>query len=113
MTSLPTDKRKYMRIHSRFFQQDLKKLYNLHDMIDSDGYAYCEVMLMMYGLKQAAILAYTRIKERLGKEGYHPVEGTSGLWKHNTRPITFALCLNDFGDKYFNKTDVDHLLRTL
>ena len=37
MTSLPTDKREYMRIYSRFFQQDFSQLYNLHDMIDSDG----------------------------------------------------------------------------
>ena len=73
-----------MRIHSRFFQEDFRQLYNLHDVIDPDGYVYCEVMLGMHDLKQAAILAYTQIKERLGKEGYHPVEGKSGLWKHDT-----------------------------
>ena len=73
-----------MRIQSRFFQEDFRTLYNLQDKINPDGYVYCEVMLGMYDLKQAAILAYTQIKERLGKEGYSPIEGTSGLWKHDT-----------------------------
>ena len=69
-------------------------------------------MLGMYDLKQAAILAYTQIKKRLGKEGYLPIEGTSGLWNHDMRPIIFALRVDDFGVKYFNKADVDHLLQT-
>ena len=56
----------------------------------------------MYGLKEAAILAYTQIKEHLGKEGNKPIQGTFGLWKHNTRQITFALCVDDFDMKYFN-----------
>ena len=68
-------------------------------------------MLGIYDLKQAAILAYTQIKERLGKEGYSPIEGTSGLWKHDMQSITFALCVDDFGVKYFDKADVDHLLQ--
>ena len=79
MTSLPTENQEYMRIHSRFFQEDFQKLYKLHDIINQDGYVYCEVMLGMYGLKQAAILAYAQIEERLGQEGYKPIQGTSGL----------------------------------
>ena len=61
MTNLPTGDREYMRIHGRFFQEDFRNLYNIHDKIAPDGYVYCEVMLGMYGLKQAAMLAYNQI----------------------------------------------------
>ena len=64
----------------------------------------------MYGLKQAAILAYQHIKNTLQPHGYYPVIGTVGLWKHKTRPISFCLCVDDFGIKYFDKKDVEHLL---
>ena len=51
--------------------------------------------------------------KRLEKEGYYPIEGTPGLWKNDTQPITFALCVENFGVKYFNYQDVDHLLTSL
>ena len=49
----------------------------------------------------------------MGQEGYEPIQGTSGLWKHNARDIMFALCVDNFGVKYFKKYDVDHLLNAL
>lgn len=67
----------------------------------------------MYGLKQAAILAYQRLKETLGTAGFFPVLGTVGLWRHDNKPINFCLCVDDFGVKYYNKSDVNHLLDTL
>ena len=60
-----------------------------------------EIKKGMYGLKKAAILAYDYIKEHLKKIGYHPVQGTVGLWTHDTRNIQFCLCVDDFGVKYF------------
>ena len=35
---------------------------------------------------------------------------TPGLWRHNTRKTTFALCVDDFGTKYFSKDDAHHLI---
>ena len=35
------------------------------------------------------------------------------MWKHEKRPITFALCVDDFGVKYNNKNDVKHLIEIL
>ena len=67
----------------------------------------------MYGLKQAAILAYERLKATLQRFGYHPVIGTVGLWKHMTRPIQFCLCVDDFGVKYYNRKDVVQLLQAI
>ena len=67
----------------------------------------------MYGLKQAALLAYNNLKENLRPHGYAPVPGTIGLWKHDKRNIHFCLCVDDFGIKYFNKADAQHLLQCL
>ena len=36
-----------------------------------------------------------------------------GLWKHNTKPTTFCLCVDDFGIGYFNEVDVNNLLQSL
>ena len=68
---------------------------------------------MMYGLKQAAILSCNLIKKHLEPEGYCPIRESNRLWKHKARQTIFALTVDDFGIKYYNKEDVDHLLNVL
>ena len=65
----------------------------------------------MYGLKQAAILAHENLVKNLHMYEYKHIPHILGLWKHNTRPITFCLCVDDFGIKYFNKSDSNRLLQ--
>ena len=113
MSPLPPGEREYMRIHSRYFDKEIRNLYNLHDKINQDGYVYCEIQLGMYGLKQAAILAYKLIHERLEPAGYYPINESNGLWKHKTRKTIFALCVDDFGVKYHSKEDAQHLIDAL
>ena len=103
----------YMRVHYRHIPQDIRIRYNLDAKVNQHGYLYIKIKKGMYGLKQAAILAYDYIKNHLGKFGYHPVQGTVGLWTHDTRNIQFCLCVDDFGVKYFKKEDVDHLLQSI
>ena len=67
----------------------------------------------MYGLKQAAVLAYNNLVNNLREHGYAPIPQTVGLWKHKTLPTTFCLCVDDFGIKYFKKEHADHLLNAL
>ena len=67
----------------------------------------------MYGLKQAAILAYKQLVKNLKQDGFEPAAGTTGLWYHRSRPTKFALCVDDFGIKYFLKDDAEHLIKTL
>ena len=67
----------------------------------------------MYGLKQAALLAYQQLKERLAKHGYYPIQKTNGLWKQGTWKTMFALCVDDFGVKFFKKDDAQHLIDAL
>eukprot|EP00957_Ditylum_brightwellii_P061357 4657228-Ditylum_brightwellii.AAC.1 len=43
----------------------------------------------------------------------YPIKESDGLWKHNTRKPIFALCVDDFGVKYYNKDDSQHLITAL
>ena len=74
---------------------------------------YCKINNGMYGLKQVALLAFNFLKENLKPFGYEPIPHTDGLQKHKTRPITFCLCVDDFGIKYFGTKDVEHLISAL
>lgn len=103
----------YIRIHKKYFTQDFIQAYDMHHIPDNDGYVYCEINKGMYGLKQAAILAYNQLVARLEQYGYHPLRSSTGLWKHKTKRTMFALCVDDFGIKYDNKDDLNHLLHAL
>ena len=67
----------------------------------------------MYGLKQAAILAYDHLINNLSQHGYSPVPHTLGIWHHKTLRTKFCLCVDDFGVKYYSKADADHLINSL
>ena len=67
----------------------------------------------MYGLKEAAILAYDQLSKFFNAAGYHHVPGTAGLWTHSTRPTAFCLCVDDIALKYYNASDLQHFLTTL
>ena len=66
----------------------------------------------MYGLKQAAILAYNQLKENLSKHGYHPIPH-SGNVETPVLATTFCLCVDDFGIKYLSQDDANHLFLAL
>ena len=51
--------------------------------------------------------------ERLAEHGYHQSNIIYGLWKHETRPIVHTLVVDDFGIKYVNKSDAEHLMSVL
>jgi hypothetical protein len=38
---------------------------------------------------------------------------TPGLWRHESRPLTFTLVVDNFGVKFVNKEDVDHLISSI
>ena len=74
----------------------------------SDEYVYIKTKKGIYGQKQAAILAHENLVKNLQQYGYNHISHTLSLWKHDTKPITFCLCLDDLGIKYFNKSDANH-----
>ena len=67
----------------------------------------------MKGYGISSNIAYDNLVRNLKTHGYHPIPHTLGLWKHNTRQTTFCLCVDDFGIKYYNNDDADHLLNSL
>jgi len=104
----------YMRIHRKYLPDEIIQEYGLTpEFFDSNGYCYLEIRKGMYGLKEAAVLAYDQLRAHLAPFGYHPVRNTPGLWRHDHRPTTFTLAVDDFGIKFFTKTDADHLFDAL
>ena len=67
----------------------------------------------MYRLKQAAILVYKQLVKNLRKDSYKPVEGTTGIWSHSIRQTKFALCVDNFGVKYYLEDDALHFINVL
>ena len=70
--------------------------YELENMFDDKGYIYMEIQCGMYGLKQAGKIANYQLKERLIPHGYKPCRNTPGLWKHDNKPISFTLIVDNF-----------------
>lgn len=67
----------------------------------------------MYCLKEAVVLAYNQLTQFLNRSDYRHVNGTSGLWTHDTRQIAFCLCVIDIGLKYHNQNDLQHFISTI
>ena len=62
----------------------------------------------MYSLKQAAILAYKHLVQRLETHRYVPIPISNGLWKHKFKIILFILFVDNFGAKSKSQEDSDH-----
>ena len=87
----PMKKAKYMKIRYSLFPPDIIDQYNLSTKVSSDGYIYCKIKKGMYGLKEAAVLAYDQLTKFLNLQGYHHVPGTAGIWTHRTKSTAFCL----------------------
>ena len=107
------NKPEYMRIHKKYFLPDIRKQYNIDNIIGNDDYVYCRIKRGMYGLKQAARLAYDGLVKHLKQFGYYPDKLATNIWKHESRKTKFCLCVDDFGIQYFNNDDANHLIESL
>ena len=67
----------------------------------------------MYGLKQATKLAWNQLVKCLEIKGYKPDKFSPNTWSHHKRKSKFYHCVDDFGIKYYNKEDANHLLSIL
>jgi hypothetical protein len=109
----PMHRPEYMRIHLQHFSPDIIEQYDLLSLVADDGYVYIEINKGMYGVKQAALMAYEKLVAALAPHGYRPCKYSLGIWEHKTKPTKFCLCVDDFGVKYFNQNDADHLIHAL
>ena len=106
------DNYEYMFIPIIQIPQDIIDHYKLHNIVHKVK-VYVEIRRGMYGLPQAGILAEKQLICFLGSYGSSPVPHTPGLWRHQWRPITFCLVVDDFGVKYIGKEHADHLIQCL
>ena len=109
----PIEGDEYMKVPYKHFPPDIQTCFKLDSKVTASGHMFIKIKKGMYGLKQAAILAYDQLKQHLGSHGYCPIVGTTGMWEHETRRTKFCVCIDDFGIKYFNKDDAEHLLTCL
>jgi hypothetical protein len=80
--------------------QEFVDLYDLTKIAEDNGNVYIKVQKGMYSLPQEGILAHRLLEQRLNELRYQQSQVTPGLWKHALRPISFTLCVNNFGMKY-------------
>ena len=109
----PMERPEFMRMKITELPPEFVALYKLNDIADQNGTVYMRIQKGMYGLPQAGILAQKLLEERLNAHGYRQSQITPGLWKHDTRPISFTLCVDDFGVKYVGRQHADHLKNVL
>eukprot|EP00804_Cyclotella_cryptica_P028359 CCRYP_016427-RA/>CCRYP_016427-RA protein AED:0.05 eAED:0.03 QI:0/0/0/1/1/1/2/0/1237 len=109
----PMARPEFMRLKLADIPEDFITLYNLRNLATPDGYVYVRIQKGMYGLPQAGIIAQQLLESRLVANGYRQSTVTPGFWKHDWRPISFALCVDDFGVKYVGNEHAKHLLQAL
>ncbi len=102
----------YMKIPLSLFPTWTIEQYNLNEL-GLDGRVYIEMRRAVWGLPQAGILANKRLYRKLAPFGYYKSINTPGLWRHESRPLTFTLMVNNFGVKFVNKDNVDHLISSI
>ena len=108
----PLPRPEYMKIHISLIPDEIIEHYNLRPLVYKD-HVYIEINQGMYGLPQAGLLANNLLAQRLAHHGYYRTRHTPGLWRHVTRPISFALVVDDFAIKYVGKAHADHLIAAL
>ena len=75
--------------------QDIIDQYKIVDLVDKYGFVYFDIHQDMYGLKQAARIAFDRLVKLLKPNGYYPLQSNRVIWCHKTLPTKFALCVEN------------------
>ena len=68
-----------------------------------NGCIFSIIIKGMYEQIQSGWIEYDDLVQNLAPYGYHPTKIIPVLWKHDSRPITFTLVVEDFGVKYDRK----------
>ena len=101
-----------MKLPLDIIPTEIIQQYNLDKLLDN-SWVYIDIHKAMYGLKQSGKIAYDELVKHLKPFGYIPTKHTPGYWRHNIKPISFVLYVNDFAIKYTNNNDLNHLLQAL
>ena len=67
----------------------------------------------IYDLAQSKKIAHDELVRHFAPFSHHPTTHPLDLWTHATRPLSFTLTVDDFGIKYTDINDANHLLASL
>jgi hypothetical protein len=109
----PLKRPEYIRMKLSDIPEEIITEYKLRDLVELDDCVYIIIVLGMYGLPHAGLIANELLEKRLNTHGYHQSKLVPGLWKHKWRPIWFTLVVDDFGVKYVGKEHALHLKSVL
>ena len=107
----PLESYEYAKIPLKNIPDKIIDQYNLLS-ITCNKHVMIEIFKRVYGLPQAGILANKQLQTHLKKYGYQQTR-TKGLYKHNTRDISFTLVVDDFSICYKSIEDLKHLQNTI
>jgi hypothetical protein len=79
---MPMKEYEYVHLRLDLIPGKIVQKYNLHDLIDDQGWVYVKIRMGMYGLPQVGILANKFLKQPLNAKGYYHCQHTPGLWCH-------------------------------
>ena len=108
----PLDRYEYMRIPLTMIPEHVAQQYQLREK-ERNGFIQVKIGKAIYEIPQVGVSSNKLLKKRLAPAGYYDMPHTPGLWKHVSCPITFTLVVDDFGVKYVNKNNADHLVAAL
>jgi hypothetical protein len=103
----------YFRMKLEVFLQGIINKYALQDKVDADGNVFCKERHGMCGLPQADIIVQDLLTKSLHKAGCRQSTIMPVYLHHDWRPISFTLIVDNFGAKYINKYDINHLSSVL
>ena len=68
-----------MRFNINMIPQEVIHHYGLQNKATKNGWVYCEIRKVIYGLKESGKLANIKLQVVLATEGYKPCRFTHGL----------------------------------
>ena len=89
----PLNDYQYMRFNIKMIPQEVIDHYGLQNIATKDRWVYCEIHKAIYRLKESGKLANIKLQAVLATEGYRPCRFTHGLYKDDTKDISFLLVL--------------------
>ena len=102
----------YMHIPLAIIPAKIQHHYNT-DAIAYNGFVMFEIRWAMYSLPRYGILTNAQLQQQLAQYGYHQTQHMHGLYRHETRDISFNLVRDNFGIKYIDRANLNHLLNTI
>ena len=98
-----------VKFNCNLISQRIINHYKLDTVVDN-RFVYAKINKAWYRLKQSGKIAHDDLVKHLNKHDYVQADHTDGSFVHKLRDISFTLVVDNFGMKYTNKDDVNHLI---